>query len=301
MSKKPETKENLDNKLKISLILNTVFTVIEFIIGLAAGSLALIADSAHNFTDSLSLIISLVANKISRRQATLDKTYGYGRANILAALLNALILLGVGLYVFYEAIRRIQNPPAVEGNLVIIAATIGFIINGAIAASFLKNRNDLNIKSTLYNFATDAVAQLGTVIAGILILATGKRIIDPIISIFIGILLLYSAWEVVKDALDVLLEGVPKDIKTNDVKKTILSFPGVKGLDDLHIWAISSRYAALSCHIVIQKMTLEDSIKLIQQIKEQLAQKFHIEHATLETELKFGQHDRKADKEKCVE
>lgn len=294
MSGQHEVPENLDSKLKWSLLLNTVFTVIEFVIGLFAGSLALMADSAHNLTDSLSLIISIFANKISKRAANIDKTFGYGRASILAALLNSLILFSVALYVFYEAFKRIQNPPAVEGNLVIIAASIGFIINGGIALSFLKNKKDLNIKSTLLNFATDAAAQLGTVIAGFLIILTGNHIIDPIVSILIGILLIYSAWEVVKDALDVLLEGVPNDINVNDVKKTILSTPGVKGLDDLHIWALSSHYAALSCHVIMKdtKCSLKESIKVTETIKGKLAEKFHIEHATIETELTEGPHDK---------
>lgn len=294
MSGTHEVPDNLDNKLKISLILNTGFTVIEFIIGLFAGSLALMADSAHNLTDSLSLIISMFANKISKREANIDKTYGYGRASILAALLNALILFSVAVYIFFEAYQRLLKPPTVEGNLVIIAAVFGFIINGGIALSFLKDKKDLNIKSTLYNFATDAFAQLGTIIAGIIILFTKQSIADPIISIIIGILLIYSAWEVVKDALDVLLEGVPSDVKVEEVKKTILSIPGVRGLDDLHIWALSSHYSALSCHVVVTdtECSLKESIKITEQIKEKLAEKHHIEHATLETEITDGPHDK---------
>lgn len=294
MSGTHEAPENLDNKLKWSLVLNTGFTIIEFIIGLLAGSLALMADSAHNLTDSLSLIISIFANKISKRKANLDKTYGYGRAGILAALLNALILFSVAVYIFFEAYQRIKDPPTVEGNLIMIAAGIGFLINGGIAFSFLKDKKDLNIKSTLLNFATDAVAQLGTVIAGFLILTTGNHMIDPLISILIGILLIYSAWEVVKDALDVLLEGVPQGIKVEEVKKTILSIPGVKGLDDLHIWALSSHDAALSCHVIIEnkEASLKQCVKLTEEIKQVLANNHHIEHATLETELTEGPHDK---------
>jgi cobalt-zinc-cadmium efflux system protein len=291
MSGTHEAPENLDNRLKIGLLLNTTFTVIEFVIGIFSGSLALIADSAHNLTDSLSLIISIFANKLSKKEATLDKTYGYGRASILAALLNSIILFGVAVYIFYEAYGRLLNPPKVEGNLVILAAFFGFIINGGIALSFLKGKKDLNIKSTIINFATDALAQLGTIIAGVIILVTHQSIADPIISIIIGILLIYSAWEVVKDALHVLLEGVPEDINIEEVKKAILSVPGVKGLDDLHIWGLSSHYSALSCHIIVKKMTLEESCSITQQIKQKLAEEFHIEHATLEPELTEGPHD----------
>ncbi len=284
--------KNIDRNLKIGLVLNSLFTVIEFIVGLFSGSLALISDSAHNLTDSLSLIISMGSRKMAKRHADTQKTYGYERATILAALLNALILLGVAIFIFYEAYRRLLEPPKVEGSLVIIAAFFGFVINGGIAWMFLSGKKDLNIKSTIVNFVTDALAQLGTIIAGFIILFTKQSFADPIISIIIGILLLYTAWEVTKDALHVLLEGVPKGIDVIKVKETILSVPKVIGVDDLHIWALSSHYAALSCHVIIKKMTIEESIVLMQKIKEELADRFHITHATLETELTAGPHDK---------
>jgi cobalt-zinc-cadmium efflux system protein len=292
MSGSHELPGNFDNRLKFGLVLNTGFTIIEFVIGLLSGSLALVADSAHNLTDSLSLIISIGANKIAKKEANLEKTYGYGRASILAALLNSVILFGVALYIFYEAYGRILNPPKVEGSLVILAAFFGFIINGGIALSFLKGKKDLNIKSTIINFATDALAQLGTIIAGVIILLTHQSIADPIISIIIGLLLLYSSWEVVKDALHVLLEGVPEGIHVAEVKRSILSVSEVKGVDDLHIWALSSHNSALSCHVTVKNMSLEKSCILTQQIKEKLAHDFHIDHATIEIELIAGLHEK---------
>jgi len=285
MSDNHQVPNNLDNRFKIGLILNTGFSILEFILGLISGSLALIADSGHNLTDSLSLVISIFANKISKRGASADKTYGYGRASILAALLNAFILIIVALYIFYEAYKRFSNPPHVEGSLVIIAAFFGFVINAGIAWSFLKGIKDLNVKSTIINFATDAIAQLGTIIAGVIIVLTKQTIVDPIISTIIGILLIYSAWRVIKDALHVLLEGVPDGVDTKKVKETILSSEKIKNVDDLHIWAISSHFAALSCHVVIEDCDLKESTKIIKRIKEELKEKFNIEHATIETEL----------------
>lgn len=285
MSDNHQSPVNLDNRFKIGLLLNTGFSVLEFVIGLFSGSLALIADSGHNLTDSLSLIISIFANKVSKREASPDKTYGYGRASILAALLNAVILLVVALYIFYEAYKRISNPPHVEGGLVIIAAFLGFVINAGIAWSFLKGKKDLNVKSTIINFATDALAQLGTIVGGIIIVLTKQSIVDPIISIIIGILLIYSAWSVVKDALHVLLEGVPEGLEIEKVKQSILSEAKVKNVDDLHIWAISSHFAALSCHVVLEDCDLQESTKIIKHVKEELNEKFNIQHATIETEL----------------
>lgn len=285
MSGTHEAPGNLDKNLKIGLVLNTTFTIFEFIAGLLTGSLALISDSAHNLTDSLALIISLVSNKVSQKGANAEKTYGYGRASILGALINALILLGVALYIFYEAYKRIQNPPVVQGGYIAVVAIIGVAINAFIASLYFKNRSDLNAKSVFLNMATDALAQLGTVIAGILIVFTGLHIIDPLISVLIGIMLLYSGWNVIKDTLQILLEGVPEGVNMQAIKEAMLKTSMVKNVDDLHIWAISSQYAALSCHLVIEECDLEKSMKIVEGIKQELREKFHIEHATIETEL----------------
>lgn len=280
-----ENNHALDRNLKIGLVLNTTFTVFEFAAGLLTGSLALISDSAHNLTDSLALVISLLSNRISQKGANAKNSYGYGRVSILGALINAFILLGVAIYIFYEAYKRIQNPPVVQGGYIAIVAVIGVAVNAFIASLYFKNKQDLNAKSIFLNMATDALAQLGTVIAGILIILTGLHIIDPLISILIGVLLLYSGWNVIKDALQVLLEGVPEGVNMQAIKETMLKTPLVKNVDDLHIWAISSQYAALSCHLVIEECDLDKSMKIVEQIKKELREKFHIEHATIETEL----------------
>lgn len=281
---------NLDNKLKFSILLNTGFTLFEFIIGFFSGSLALLSDAAHNLTDSLSLLVSFFATKIAKRQANIDKTYGYGRVTVLAALINALILLALAFYIFFEAYKRFQKPQPVEGGLVMIVAFVGIIINGGIAYIFYKSKSDLNIRSAFISMAMDAIASVGALIAGLLIILTGKTFIDPLISIFIGIMLLYSGWSVVKDALHVLLEGVPEGMDVQKVKIAISAMPDVRGLDDLHVWALSTTSSALSCHLVIKDCSLKESITIKENVKEMLFKKFHIEHATIETETTEGPH-----------
>lgn len=290
MSGNHETPQNLDNKLKLGLVLNTGFTVFEFIIGFLSGSLALVSDAAHNLTDSMSLLVSFFATKIAKREANIDKTYGYGRATVLAALINALILLGLAVYIFIEAFKRFQEPQPVEGGLVMIVAFVGILINGSIAYLFFKNRGDLNIRSAFLNMAMDALASVGALIAGLIIVLTGKTFIDPIVSVIIGLMLLYSGWSVVKDALHVLLEGTPEGADVTKIKQAICSVPGVTGLDDLHVWALSTTSSALSCHLIIKDCTLKESLTVKENVKQMLSEKFHIEHATIETELIVGPH-----------
>jgi cobalt-zinc-cadmium efflux system protein len=285
MSENHNLPQNIDNKLRFGIILNFGFTVFEFIIGIMSGSLALISDAGHNLTDSLSLIITFVAQRIAKRSANIDHTYGYGRSTILAALLNGLILFFLAFYIFYEAYERLQNPQPVEGGLVIIVAFVGIIINLSIASLFRHDKDDLNIRSAYTNMLFDALASVGAVIAGILIIITKQPYFDSIISILIGILLLRSSWSVVRDAIHVLLEGVPEGVDVAKVKEAIVSAPHVKGVDDLHIWAISSKNAALSCHIIIEDCDVEQSTKVVKEIKSKLKERFSIEHATIETEL----------------
>lgn len=276
---------NVDKNLKIGIALNTGFTIFEFITGFLSGSLALVSDAAHNLTDSFSLVIALSANKIAKREADIEKTYGYGRATILAALVNGVILILLALYIFYESYQRIMHPHEVEGGIVAVVAFLGALTNSYNAVLFLKNRDDLNIRSAFLGMAFDALASLGALVAGLIILFTKQTIADPLASILIGVLLIFSAWGVVKDALHVLLEGVPEGANMQAIKEAMLKVPLVKNVDDLHIWAISSQYAALSCHLVIEECDLDKSMQIVNGIKQELKEKFHIEHATIETEL----------------
>lgn len=290
MTHSHDTPPNLDNKLKVGFLLNTGFTIFEFFIGFLSGSLALISDAAHNLTDSLSLLVSFFATKVAKKGANSDKTYGYGRVTVLAALINSLILLGLAAYIFTEAYQRFQDPQPVQGGLVVIVAFVGIAINGSIAYLFFKSRGDLNIRSAFLGMALDALASVGALLAGLIIVLTGRTFADPLISVIIGCMLLYSGWSVIKSALHLLFEGVPEGTDIPAIQQSVLETPGVKSMDDLHVWALSTTSAALSCHLVIKDCSLKESILLKDRVKRMLSEKFHIEHATIEIELTPGPH-----------
>lgn len=277
---------NLNSKLKFGIILNTLFTLIQFTVGIISGSLALISDAGHNLTDSLSLVISYFAQKMSGRKSTPDKTYGYGRATIISALINSIILITLAIYIFYEAYTRILHPQAVSGSLIAVVSFIGILINGGIALMFRNSTKDLNMRSAFLSMAFDTLASVGALIAGVIIYFTHFFIIDAIVSIIIGLMLLFSAWGVLKDALHILFEGTPRGIDFEKVKKEIFdAFPEITNVDDLHIWSISSNKTALSCHIALEKSDIQKSVEIVTEVKKILHDRFAIEHSTIEIEL----------------
>lgn len=279
-----QTASNLDGKFKIGLILNTSFTIFELIVGILSGSLALVSDAGHNFTDSLNLLIAFMAERFGQKKADVRHSYGHERATIIAALFNALVLLFLAFYIFFEAAKRIVKPEPVSGGLVMIVALVGIIINGSIAFLFSQDK-DLHIRSAFLSMAFDTLASLGALLAGVIIYFTHKTIADPIASIVIGILLIVSAWEVLEDSLHVLLEGVPKGIDIKKVEACIKETEHVKEMDDLHVWSLSSRDVALSCHIILDECNLIKSTNIVKNIKQNLQKQFDIYHATIEVEL----------------
>lgn len=270
--------------ITFGLVLNTIYTIIEFAFGIFTGSLALIADASHNLTDTLTLTISLVANRIARRKANDAKTFGYGRATILAALLNSVIMLGVAGFIVFEAIQRLSHPQSIEGGIVALVALVGIGVNGSIAFILYKQRADLNMRSAFIDMAFDTLSSLGAVIAGIVILLTGIPWVDSLVGLLIAALLFYNTIKILKEALGILLESTPKDVDIEAIKKVILSVEKVQQVDDMHIWTIRSGYNALSCHIVIQEKELPRSRKIVESVKRELLQA-NIHHATIEVEL----------------
>ena len=274
-----------DNTFTLGLVLNSGFTALEFVAGILTGSLALIADATHNLTDSLTLLISLIAKKIGARSATDSKTYGYGRATIIAALLNAGILVAVALYIGIEAILRFSNPREIDGVWVVAVASVGIVINGFIAWQLSKQKHDLNARSAYTNMLYDTLSSVGAVLAGLVIIFTGWNWLDAMVGIVIAVMLLSATIKIVKEALGVLLEGVPEGISVAELTKSINAVALVEAVDDLHVWSIRSGYNALSCHIVIDETRLKDSRKIIEAVKEVLRTKHDIQHATIEVEL----------------
>lgn len=274
-----------DGGILFGLILNSGYTVIEFVFGFLTGSLALIADASHNLTDTFTLSVSFVANRIARREADAGKTFGYGRATILAALLNASVMIAVASFIIFEAIQRLAHPQPVEGGVVAIVAAIGIAVNGSVAYVLSKRSHDLNMKSAFIDMAFDALSSLGAVIAGIVILLTGVNGIDSIVGLLIAALLLYNVGKIIREAVQILLEGTPKDIDVTEVTEAISRIKQIRSIDDLHAWTISSGYNALSCHIVIDEEQIAQSRVIVESVKSMLRKDFNIQHATIEVEF----------------
>lgn len=276
--------DHSERGIKFGLVLNTAYTIVEFGFGIFTGSLALIADASHNLTDTLTLGISFVANRIAKRKANDTKTFGYGRATILAALLNAVIMLGVAAFIVFEAVERLANPQPVEGGIVAAVAFIGILVNGSIAYILYKQRSDLNMRSAFIDMAFDALSSFGAVVAGLIILFTGIPWVDSAVGLIIAGLLVYNTGKILSEAVGILLESTPKDIDFNKIKNSILENKNVLSVDDMHIWTIRSGYNALSCHIAIDEDKLRESRKIVKEVKELLRQA-GIQHTTIEVEL----------------
>ncbi|HRF28394.1 MAG TPA: cation diffusion facilitator family transporter [Candidatus Saccharibacteria bacterium] len=287
---------NNDGSIKFGLVLNTGFTIVEFVFGILTGSLALIADAAHNLTDTFTLTVSFIANRLARREANDSKTFGYGRATILAALLNASAMLAVAAFIVIEAIQRLGNPHPVEGGVVAVIAFIGILVNGSIALVLSKNRKDLNMRSAFVDMAFDALSSLGAVIAGLIIWLTGITWVDSAVGLVIAALLVYNTLKILREAVQILLEGTPKDLDIAAITQAITDTDKVLSVDDMHVWAIRSGYNALSCHIAIDETELKDSRNIVEVVKAKLRKDYDIQHATIEVELedctKHDEHER---------
>lgn len=274
-----------DGAIKFGLILNTAFTIVEFIFGILTGSLALIADAAHNLTDTFTLTVSFIANRLARREANDSKTFGYGRATILAALLNASVMLAVAAFIVFEAIQRLGNPQPVEGGIVAAVASVGILVNGSIAYILSKNRKDLNMRSAFVDMAFDALSSLGAVVAGLIIWLTGITWVDSAVGLVIAALLVYNTLKILREAVQILLEGTPKDLDIVAITQAITDTDKVLSVDDMHVWTIRSGYNALSCHIAINEIELKDSRNIVEVVKAKLRKDYDIQHATIEVEL----------------
>ncbi len=285
MSHNHEQQNNDDGSIKFGLVLNSLYTIVEFIFGILTGSLALIADASHNLTDTFTLTVSYVANRVARREANERKTFGYGRTTILAALLNSSVMLAVAGFIVFEAIQRLQHPVEIEGGIVAVVASVGIVVNGSIAYVLSKHRKDLNMRSAYVDMAFDALSSVAAVISGLVILFTGVRYIDTVVGLIIAGLLLYNTLKILREAVQILLEGTPKDLDIGDVTNAIGAHDKVLQVDDMHVWAIRSGYNALSCHIAIDETELKNSRKIVEDVKLLLRDDYNIQHATIEVEL----------------
>lgn len=277
---------SVDRRLKIGIVLNLLFALAELIAGLASGSLALVGDAWHNFSDVIGLTFSWVALRQVERPATGRKTFGYHRATILAALGNGIALVGITLWLFYEAIQRLGHPEPPQAEVMMAVAGIGFMINFAVAVSLKRATRDVNIRSAYLHLMGDASVSLGVVVAGIVILLTGWSPIDALLSLVIGGLILIGAWGMVAETLNVLMEGVPRGVDVDRVLRAVRSFPEVEDAHDLHVWSLSSHLYALSCHLQVADLPVSEGAELLDRIGQMLKERFGIAHTTIQLEAK---------------
>ena len=272
-------------RLSISLILTLAFVFIEAAAGIFSNSLALLTDAAHNLTDVIALALSWFAIRITTRPSNERKTYGYHRVGILVALINSTTLVLISLGIFYEAYRRFINPPEVQSSILIGVGLVAVVINIVTAMLVHKgSESDLNLRSAFVHLMGDVLSTIGAVIAGIIIYFTGANWLDPLVSVLIGFLILYNAWGILRDAVDILLEAKPRDIDAVRLVDDVMQVDGVLGVHDLHIWSITQNLRTMSAHVLTNDLPISAGADIQRQINEIVHHRYNISHATLQLE-----------------
>ena len=274
-----------EKSLWMALALTTVFLIAEVVGGIITGSLALISDAAHMFTDSAALAIALVAVRIGKRPADTSRTFGYYRFEILAAAFNAILLFLVAIYILYEAYRRFRVPAEIQSTGMLVIAAIGLVIN-LISMKILSAGKDdsMNMKGAYLEVWSDMLGSAGVIAGALVIRWTGWTWIDSAVAVAIGLWVLPRTWSLLKDSINILLEGVPEGVGFTDIEKALRGIPGVASIHDLHVWAISSGKISLSAHIVQSEIQSQPDL-LLQAIREMMADRFGIHHITVQVEL----------------
>jgi len=270
------------NAFLIGIVLNTAFVVIEAVYGWISGSMALIADAGHNLSDVLALLLAWGASVAAKRPASERFTYGYKSSTILAALANAgLLLLAIGAILF-ETLHRIAEPAPVAGETMVVVAGIGIVINAGTAALFMRGQHDINIRGAFLHMAADALVSLGVVIAGLAIIMTGERWIDPAVSLAIVAVIAWGTWGLLKDSVAMSMLGVPKGISEGGVRSYLSGLPGVEAVHDLHIWPMSTTETALTAHLVMPGGHPGDPF--LRELAHELEHHHQIGHPTIQIE-----------------
>jgi cobalt-zinc-cadmium efflux system protein len=272
--------------MTIALLITLGLMLLEIFGSIITGSLALLADAGHMLTDVAALGLSLGAAWLSRRPATAQRTFGFHRAEILAALLNGLLLLVLSLYVMYEALQRLSAPPTVASGPLLVIAALGLLANLVSGAVLLRGSDEnLNVRSAYLHVLSDTLGSVGALLAGVLIVLYGWYLADPLLSFGISILIIWSAWRLLRDTVNVLLEAAPASVNVTAVQEALCLTPGVAGVHDLHVWSVASNFVALSGHIRLRSApTSADHQRLLSDLRQMLHDRFGIEHVTLQLE-----------------
>jgi cobalt-zinc-cadmium efflux system protein len=269
--------------LAVALAVNAVYTAGEAGAGLAAGSVALLADAGHNLSDVLALGVALLAARLARRPPTPERSFGAMRGEILSALFNGVLVSIVAVWVAVEALRRIDDPPDVEGGWLVLVAAVGIVVNACSAAVLVRSaRTNLNVRASVVHLASDALASLGVLAAGALIVVGGWEVLDPVVAMAISALVLVGAWAVLRDAVHVLLERAPRGMDVAAVGRRLASEPGVRDVHDLHVWEVTSGFPAVAAHVLVEPES--DCHAIRRRLERVLADDFGIGHTTLQVE-----------------
>ena len=273
-------------RLVLSIFITVAFVIGEAIAGYFAHSLALLSDAGHNFADALALVLSWYGIWIARKPSTQQRTFGYHRVGIFAALVNAVSLVVIALLIFWEATDRLGHPQPVHGTPMIAVALIAIAMNTSISLWLRREAaHDLNVRSAYLHMLGDAISAAGVVIAGIAVALTGASFADPIVSILIGLLILFSSWGILQESVNVLLESIPKGMDMDLVEHTIGSVPGVLAVHDLHVWTIGSGIIACSCHVTVGEQSIRGGQDVLRVVNDELKSRFGISHSTVQVEV----------------
>lgn len=270
--------------LRISLAATLAYVVVTFVAGLRAHSLALLSESGHNVSDFLALLLSFAAVYFQSRPADDARTFGYQRAGVLAAFINAATLIVIALWIGIEAVHRLSSPVAVHPRLMMIVAAAGVVMNGVIAALLWGVARDLNLRSAFLHMAGDTLSTAAVIAGGAGILLTGQNWIDPALSLLIAALILWSSIGIVRETLNILLEGTPRDCSITEIRSGMEAVEGVCNVHDLHIWSLGSQSRALACHVTIADIPPSESACILAKLQHLLREHFHISHTTIQFE-----------------
>jgi cobalt-zinc-cadmium efflux system protein len=270
--------------LRFSLAATFVYVVVTFVAGLRAHSLALLSEAGHNMSDFLALLLSFVAIYLQCRPADASKTFGYQRAGVLAAFINASTLVVIALWIGFEAIHRLSAPVTVQPRLMMMVAAAGVVMNGVIAALLWGVARDVNLRSAFLHMAGDTLSTAAVIAGGAGILLTGKNWIDPVLSLLIAALILWSSIGIVRETLNILLEGTPRDISVAEMRSAMEGVEGVIDVHDLHVWSLGSQSSAMACHVTIADIPPSESACILVKLNHVLKEHFHICHSTIQFE-----------------
>src|ERR1022692_634967 len=268
--------------LRISMAATLAYVVVTFVAGLRAHSLALLSESGHNVSDFLALLLSFVAVYFQSRPADHTKTFGYQRAGVIAAFINAATLIAISLLIALEAVHRLSSPVTVEPKIMMIVAAAGVVMNGVIAALLWGVARDVNLRSAFLHMAGDTLSTAAVIAGGAGILFTGKNWIDPVLSLVIAALILWSSLGIVRETFNILLEGTPRGVALPEIRAGMEAVEGVINVHDLHCWSLGSQSRALACHVTIDDIPPSESACILQKLNHVLKDHFHISHTTIQ-------------------